>query len=478
MNKSKFNLQNTKYKIPNTNHGITLVALIITIIVLLILAMVSIRLVMNGGIIGKAESGTQTYKEAEIQEQIKLAYNEWQTARWDGTAGDAKDFMKNRLKSTFNLQDNQISVDEESGTFTVTMTIDNKEKTYTFNAATGTTAKVKTIAEYPTATPGTATTENSKFVADGKTAVIPAGYTVSSVATEQSIDTGLVITKGGNEWVWIPVSSSDLAAMYTQDNTGWTMSGTGVNGIDAVITKYKSNGGIISGKTRGNPGTTDYREPDVLNNDSYDKNATNLSNAGLGANIGDAATKLRDDYKAMIDSVKKNGGFYVGRYELSSAGTKKNQASLTSTNWYNLYKACKDIDSSGVVTTMIFGCQWDQVCKFITTAKDANGDTISLTDSRKYGNYWNSQAPANAGNYSRATKQNTGSNEAWKTNNIYDLAGNCWEWTQEANNTDVRAGRGGNYSSNGGNGPVTSRGNRVPTNTGGGVSSRPTLYIK
>ena len=70
MNKSKFNLQNTKYKIPNTNHGITLVALIITIIVLLILAMVSIRLVMNGGIIGKAESGTQTYKGKQQDGQM------------------------------------------------------------------------------------------------------------------------------------------------------------------------------------------------------------------------------------------------------------------------------------------------------------------------------------------------------------------------------------------------------------------------
>ena len=471
MNKSKFDLQNTKHKIPNTNHGITLVALIITIIVLLILAMVSIRLVMNGGIIGKAESGTQAYKEAEIQEQIKLAYNEWQTARWDGTAGDAKDFMKNRLKSTFNLQDNQISVDEESGTYTVTMTIDNKEKTYTFNAATGATAKVKTIAEYPTATPGTATTENSKFVADGKTAVIPAGYTISNVATEQSIDTGLVVTKGGNEWVWIPVSSSDLAAMYTQDNTGWTMSGTGTNGIEAVITKYKTTGT----QSRGNPGTTDWREPDVLNDDGYDKDTTNLSNAGLGANIGEAATKLRDDYKAMIDSVKKNGGFYVGRYELSSAGTKKNQASLTSTNWYNLYKACKDIDSTGVVTTMIFGCQWDQVCKFITTAKDANGDAISLTDSRKYGNYYDSQAPANTNS---GSKRNTGSNEAWKTNNIYDLAGNCYEWTQEAGDTYDRAGRGGSYKSGGGNYAVTKRLGGFPTYPSSNVSSRPTLYLK
>ena len=28
------------------------------------------------------------------------------------------------------------------------------------------------------------------------------------------------------------------------------------------------------------------------------------------------------------------------------------------------------------------------------------------------------------------------------TNNIYDLAGNCWEWTQEAYSVNYRAGRG------------------------------------
>ena len=40
--------------------AITLVALIITIIILLVLATVSIKLIMNGGIIDKAEKGTQS----------------------------------------------------------------------------------------------------------------------------------------------------------------------------------------------------------------------------------------------------------------------------------------------------------------------------------------------------------------------------------------------------------------------------------
>ena len=57
--------------------GITLVALIITIIVLLILAIVSIRLVMNGGIIDRAQRGTQAYSDAEVEEKIKTAYAEY-----------------------------------------------------------------------------------------------------------------------------------------------------------------------------------------------------------------------------------------------------------------------------------------------------------------------------------------------------------------------------------------------------------------
>ena len=67
------------------NKGITLVALIITIIVLLILAMVSIRLVMNGGIIDRAHRGVKAYSDAEIQEQLKLAYQEYQMAKYSET---------------------------------------------------------------------------------------------------------------------------------------------------------------------------------------------------------------------------------------------------------------------------------------------------------------------------------------------------------------------------------------------------------
>ena len=83
--------------------AITLVALIIIIIVLLILAIVSIRLVMNGGIIGKAESGTQAYSESEIQEQIKLAVA---SARLKGNGFLTTENLNNELHERIDENDN------------------------------------------------------------------------------------------------------------------------------------------------------------------------------------------------------------------------------------------------------------------------------------------------------------------------------------------------------------------------------------
>ena len=42
---------------------------------------------MNGGIIDRAERGTQAYSDAEIKDQIKLACSEYEVAIWDGTSG-------------------------------------------------------------------------------------------------------------------------------------------------------------------------------------------------------------------------------------------------------------------------------------------------------------------------------------------------------------------------------------------------------
>ena len=135
-----------------------------------------------------------------------------------------------------------------------------------------------------------------------------------------------------------------------------------------------------------------------------------------------------DEYNEMIASIEKYGGFYIGRYELSDAGVQKNKVTLVDQGWYELYNKCKELSASDNVTTrMIWGIQWDVTCDFIAN----KGDMKDITDSKSWGNYNDSIAPANTGNYEKGVEKNTGSNEAWKANNIYDLAGNCQEFTQE-----------------------------------------------
>ena len=309
---------------------------------------------------------------------------------------------------------------------------------------------------------------------------IPAGYVPINTTTsnwgdgrtapsQDSVDHGLVIRDDNkNEWVWVPVP--DVTVMCdTSNETEYTLTGT--SGETAVKTKLYSKSGIISGKTRTTPGTTTdpyYREPDLVvenpsGNEAYDAKEEYYKTILGFASKEKMAEAFVADYKKMIESIKTYGGFYIGRYELSEAGVQKDKATLTNTNWYNLYKQCTELQASDKVKTqMIWGCQWDVACNFIAN----KGDKKDITDSRSWGNYRNSTGDAkvvvteNGTETNKyGTKQNTGYSEYWKANNIYDLAGNCWEWTQEAGGTYYRAFRGGNYVDFGASNPASNRSN-------------------
>ena len=195
------------------------------------------------------------------------------------------------------------------------------------------------------------------------------------------------------------------------------------------------------------------------------------------------AESLVQDYSEMIESVAKYKGFYIGRYELSTKTEngvtvgieQKDKASQTNTNWYELYKYSKNIaGSENMQTRMIWGCQWDVTCKWLA---EHNYD---INNSSAWGNYYDSVSPANGGNYEQNNKKNTGSNENWKANNIYDLAGNCMEWIQEAYYTNTRACRGGDYiRPRWSHDPASIRGNLRPDYPSDiSLASRASLYIK
>ena len=78
------------------------------------------------------------------------------------------------------------------------------------------------------------------------------------------------------------------------------------------------------------------------------------------------------------------------------------------------------------------------------------------------------------GNFT-GVRQNTGSSDQYRINNIYDLYGCHYEWTLEASGSNNRAERGGYswYSFS-----PASRDNYYPNYAVSNYSSRATLYVK
>ena len=390
--------------------GITLIALVVTIVVLLILAGVSISLVINNnGVISKAKDAKNQYAEARTNDEKQL--------------NEVSDWIKETVGDTTGGNSGG------SGS-----TVDGVPIPAGYYYVGGTKAKGLVISDEK------ADAGKYKTVTDGN---IP--------------QTELI----GNQWVWVPVETP--SSLYTTVDAGVKLSGsTGVK-----TTKY-TNSEIISGITRVLPGSTDYREPDIVPNSGYDN--AKYATAGFSSLANMAETMVRE-YEEMIASLEKYKGFYIGRYELTANGEKTGatQTCENGVNWYRLYANCKKWAKEGskVKTRMIWGLQWDATCNWL-----ANSDPrYSITDSSTWGNYTNNTADGHG------REQNTGSSESWKANNIYDFAGNCWEFTQEANHVNYRVSRGGSCYGGGSVDPASSRSFSLPAGTRSYDGTRPTLYL-
>ena len=389
--------------------GITLIALVVTIVVLLILAGVSISLVLNNnGVISKAKDAKNQYAEAQTNEEKHF--------------NEVTDWIKETVGDTTGGGSNY---DPASDGVTI------PEGYYYVG---GTKAKGLVISD--------AEADNEKYKG------------------QENVGKDLQ----GNQWVWVPVETP--SSLYTTVTEGVALSGsTGVK-----TTKY-TNSEIISGYKRGLPGSTNWREPDLVlgsNGTSYDY--ANYATAGFSS-LANMAETMKSDYEEMIASLEKYKGFYIGRYELTANG-EKTGATQTNVNWYTLYANCKKWAKEGskVKTRMIWGLQWDATCNWLSNSDPA----YSITDSSTWGNYKNNTADGHG------TKQNTGYSESWKANNIYDFAGNCDEYTQEAYSASSRADRGGGCNSGLGSILPASHRNDVysgPTGAFSDLGSRPTLYL-
>ena len=380
--------------------GITLVALVVTIVVLLILAGVSINLVLGeNGLISNAKEARDKTKTAEANEKSQL--------------DSASDFISEVVNNTELPQTNET-------------------KPY--------------------------------MLGDGFTKVD--GTNLANGLTIQDSD--------GNQYVWVEVPMTE--EVYPTAKLGITEFN------DEAYTKIENDLHTY---------TTAYRNNTSFRDEWYEDadNATDWY--------------TQEQYIAqkqkMLKSVYQNGGFWVARYE---AGINENrnasgEAKIAPQSKQNLYpytyitrmqakKLAEMVtytkgDTKTYTGSLMFGVQWDLVLAFMHNIGNIKNETL-INDSTLIGNYYNEKCVINRGKYAKyneiekwynydtdfigvivnkvkmvqdsyenAMLLTTGAVDQNCVMNIYDMAGNVWEWTLEYTNENNApcAYRGGNYNDSG-----------------------------
>ena len=429
------------------NKGITLVALIITIVVMLILVAVSVNILIKSNLIGITDKTVNKYKTASEDESNS------EVIEIDGKKYSSID-------------------DYMSG----------KEK-------------------LPDIVAGKFATEKSNY----NGAVIPAGFTVSGIPSEQSIENGMVIydipekdftdgkvnwtatekvgdedssdcytiQKQYNQFVWIPVETpyvtkAELDKIIDDSNGAITTEQAALQSLAdsgkypmavqlANETDYR--GVLYSFVERNNKVSitvTDFSTTDNYNDGSisyYREPAKLSSKSTFFVNqTKEKELDLQTEYNNIVKSVKEQKGFWVARYELShSTGEEINKAES---------KRGKEV-SSALASSLNTWYGLYSTCKNVNLQSG-----IGMQGSMIYGSQWDQIMiwmkdekngskfyildSSSKGNFSTSiggtgTAQVSGYKDNYVVKQIFDLGGNLSEWTTVAGTTDFRILMGGNY---------------------------------
>ena len=481
-----------------STEAITLIALIITIILLLILAGISMQAITNTGLFGKARQAAQESKYASAAEKVALAVN---------ASYDEKGKMNDKyLKENVNKIEG-IDKKVETVTYDLKIVVDGFEFTISeYGKITGEKKKVATLPDNTSKTdagtnvkmPDSWNSQNVKYIktTDG-----------TEVTTLETVATVYAVSDGQNNTIPVP-----NGFYYVGGNKN---SGVVISDDERDKNKFAGKADVPAGAVYNSDGTvktenlsSEEQAQTLFGNqfvwipcivEEYKKcNVWNgTTQTGTTLQNGNWETKSNIAEKIQI---KKYGGFYIGRYEAGTSNLTSSKIDFfkgySTSDWTNTNFRVEYI-TSGKITTkageipyyhadyetaqtmtqamydnnyvqsgLITGTMWDVALNYLKS----QDSTLDLT-STPWGNYNNITLTNCKGRYIAVNSSNgttsdianntertrhygimtTAASEDTKKNNIYDMAGNLWEWTEElaydmSNNYYMMRSGGFNYS--------------------------------
>ena len=488
-------------------NGISLIVLVITIIIMIILASTIILNLSGINIIERVRNAIKEHNRKQIETLAQTIV--------------AKGYASNKTEASIKEQ-----IVKEIG----------KDKTDDFNIVVTNTGLI--VESFPEGW------ENSvSEVING--VPIPKGFVISPYRGENKINEGIVIyalseeeidqgvyditkkdedyqysLENRNQFVWVPVDRENFKTQFVRDrfeydiDARWGTSGLNDNWYSNIL------------------GTANEKDGYFWEVELDNENMPKSSQSNMNFMSGDTLKEV----KALYESVKEYGGFYIGRYEAGGTIvdeiTKFGRGKLSITMGKYPYNGIEwaqlnnmNLDKGGVVqfsreiypvtnikygaaSTLTYGVQWDRTVAWM---KNIKGEEFDLLDSTECGNYENTELSKEMFNenskYISAifNQENTTQGyfdlETWKNTmdftaideeyivttgamkdanicNIYDMAGNMYEWTMEGDLTHGRVLRGGHFNSDGRYVSIISRFDNYPTYVYACTGFRPSLYIK
>ena len=393
--------------------GITLIALVITIIVLLILAGVTIAtLTGDNGILKKAGDAKTQTEQAKEDENLKIAI-----AGSYGT--DGKLNLKD-LKD--NLENQGIDYDKNNTGFPLEVIVNGEKKKIDANG--NIIESIQSLKTKGTVFKDTTTLEDTY----GNQVTIPKGFKIADDSATE-VTGGIVIEDAtytntiGSQFVWIPVGTGENAIKKANKET-----------VEIELGRYdftKNSDGTIT--------TSEY-------SGSYTEDTTASHNSSRG-------NAIAKDIEKFKTSANSNHGYYIGRYEAGvvdynssvSTSNSNNETNWTGYTGDNIKLVCKkeqqvwnyvtpnkaselsrDMYGSEakVTSDLINSYAWDTAIVFIQKCgTESNSSTYSYTVGQSS---TSTSAPQTTG-----TNILSATSKVDKQCNIFDMAGNCREWTTE-----------------------------------------------